>query len=67
MGLVFGWVLPLLIVGISLAAGYEGYGTETGCWLSTNNGLTWAFIGPALGFITVCFLNLFRLLYFVKK
>uniref|UniRef100_H2YXE8 G-protein coupled receptors family 2 profile 2 domain-containing protein n=1 Tax=Ciona savignyi TaxID=51511 RepID=H2YXE8_CIOSA len=49
----FGWLLPVVIVGISMAAGFDGYGVDKGCWLSVNNGLTWAFIGPALGFILI--------------
>jgi len=48
---VFGWLLPLVVVGVSVAAELNGYGSDRGCWLSVNNGLIWAFIGPALGFI----------------
>ncbi|KXJ28919.1 Adhesion G-protein coupled receptor D1 [Exaiptasia diaphana] len=49
---LFGWGFPLLVVGISLCAtqteGYGYHGLQTACWLSVDNGLIWAFIGPAV-------------------
>ncbi|XP_078489478.1 adhesion G protein-coupled receptor E1-like isoform X1 [Ciona intestinalis] len=59
----FGWILPIVIVGVSLGVGFDGYGVDKGCWLSVKNGLTWAFIGPALGFIT---LNIIMLAMIVR-
>nr|XP_026691686.1 adhesion G protein-coupled receptor L3-like isoform X2 [Ciona intestinalis] len=59
----FGWLLPIVIVGVSLGVGFDGYGVDKGCWLSVKNGLTWAFIGPALGFIT---LNIIMLAMIVR-
>lgn len=43
------WGLPAVVVGISMGVTkLEGYGTEYFCWLSLDNGLIWAFVGPAL-------------------
>ncbi|CAB4008983.1 adhesion G- coupled receptor D1-like, partial [Paramuricea clavata] len=43
-----GWGIPLLIVAVSFGATQgEGYGTESSCWLSVENKLIWAFVGPA--------------------
>ncbi|VDI70258.1 Hypothetical predicted protein, partial [Mytilus galloprovincialis] len=49
------WVAPAVIVGISMGATQlEGYGdTSDVCWLSVDNGLIWAFIGPALVIVLV--------------
>lgn len=43
---IFGYGFPLLIVGISAAINFEGYGTDKHCWLSTENYFVWAFNGP---------------------
>ena len=46
--------IPLLIVVVSLAATQgDGYGTESSCWLSIENKLIWAFVGPAFLVILV--------------
>ncbi|XP_028402439.1 uncharacterized protein LOC114525371 isoform X2 [Dendronephthya gigantea] len=43
-----GWGIPLLIVVVSLGATQgEGYGSDSSCWLSIDNNLIWAFVGPA--------------------
>ncbi|XP_076077326.1 uncharacterized protein LOC143047887 [Mytilus galloprovincialis] len=49
------WIIPAVIVGISMGATQlEGYGdTSDICWLSVDNGLIWAFIGPALVIVLV--------------
>ena len=40
--------IPLLIVVVSLGATQgEGYGTESSCWLSVEDKVIWAFVGPA--------------------
>lgn len=42
-----GWGIPVLIVAISTAVTkLEGYGDGKYCWLSTSNGLIWAFFAP---------------------
>nr|XP_047130951.1 adhesion G-protein coupled receptor G2 [Hydra vulgaris] len=43
-----GWGTPIIIVSISAAIRSDGYGTEEHCWISINNGLIWAFVGPVL-------------------
>ncbi|XP_041351593.1 uncharacterized protein LOC121370438 [Gigantopelta aegis] len=52
--MLMSWGIPAVIVGISLGATQlEGYGNETFCWLSLDNGLLWAFVGPALTVILI--------------
>ena len=54
--------IPLLIVVVSLGATQgEGYGTESSCWLSVENKVIWAFVGPAF---LVIFVGGFILLQF---
>ncbi|XP_070539442.1 adhesion G protein-coupled receptor L4-like isoform X2 [Ptychodera flava] len=50
---LLGWGLPIVIVGITFAIRHDGYGRKGSgnCWLSTDNGLSWAFIGPILAII----------------
>ncbi|XP_060580288.1 adhesion G protein-coupled receptor E4-like [Ruditapes philippinarum] len=67
---LFGWGLPLIIVVISLAARFPDYGSgpQYSCWLSIDDGLIWAFLGPMLvivvlnigvmGLVIKCFLTL---------
>ncbi|CAB4010984.1 Brain-specific angiogenesis inhibitor 3, partial [Paramuricea clavata] len=59
-----GWGIPLLIVVVSLGATQgEGYGTESSCWLSVENNLIWAFVGPAFLVIlinTIVFIMILR-------
>ncbi|XP_070558813.1 adhesion G protein-coupled receptor B3-like isoform X2 [Ptychodera flava] len=53
---VIGWGIPLFIVCISVAIRYDGYGTESFCWLSIEDGLIWAFVGPVLTIIVINFI-----------
>lgn len=59
--------LPVVIVGIAMGATkLEGYGTHGSCWLSRDNGLFWAFAGPAVLIIAlnyVIIVVLFRTMY----
>ncbi|XP_070551393.1 adhesion G protein-coupled receptor L4-like [Ptychodera flava] len=48
-----GYLLPLFIVGVSMATGLENYGTSKFCWLSNDDGHIFAFIGPAVFVILV--------------
>ncbi|KAL5015993.1 hypothetical protein ScPMuIL_005582 [Solemya velum] len=50
---LFGYGLPALIVGIAAAVDHTGYGTETHCWLRTDNYFIWSFVGPVAAIITV--------------
>ncbi|XP_077864230.1 adhesion G-protein coupled receptor D1-like [Saccoglossus kowalevskii] len=44
---LFGWGIPFLVVGVTAGAFYQSYGNNDACWLDTENGLIWAFAGPA--------------------
>ncbi|XP_052810253.1 uncharacterized protein LOC128238399 isoform X3 [Mya arenaria] len=51
------WGIPAVIVGISMGVTeLEGYGNEEFCWLSTEDGVLWAFVGPALLVIVINFI-----------
>lgn len=53
------WLIPAVIVGISLGATQlKGYGNEQFCWLSVEGGLIWGFVGPAFAIILVNFVLL---------
>ncbi|WAR27945.1 AGRD1-like protein, partial [Mya arenaria] len=47
---LLGWGLPLIIVIISFAARFPDYGNgpQYSCWLSIDDGVIWAFLGPML-------------------
>ncbi|KAL5009618.1 hypothetical protein ScPMuIL_011923 [Solemya velum] len=48
------WGIPAIIVGISLGVTQlTGYGNQKFCWLSVNDALIFAFIGPALVVILI--------------
>jgi adhesion G protein-coupled receptor L1 len=44
---IFGYILPLIIVGISGLIDAKSYGTPQHCWLRTDNYFHLSFIGPA--------------------
>ncbi|WAR06917.1 AGRL3-like protein [Mya arenaria] len=58
------WVIPAVIVGISLGATQtQGYGNTNFCWLSLSRGVIWAFVAPALLIISlniICLVLVFR-------
>ncbi|XP_071130262.1 adhesion G-protein coupled receptor D1-like [Mytilus edulis] len=60
-----GWGIPVLIVAVSMAiTKLEGYGDGKYCWLSTSNGLIWAFFVPcAVAVVT----NFVIFVFVVKK
>ncbi|XP_077981437.1 adhesion G protein-coupled receptor L2-like [Glandiceps talaboti] len=49
----YGYGLPAIVVGVSAGIFYQGYGTSEYCWLTTEKGLIWAFVGPACAVILV--------------
>ncbi|KAJ8040328.1 Adhesion G protein-coupled receptor L2 [Holothuria leucospilota] len=49
----FGYGLPAIVVGVSAAVNFEGYGTDTHCWLSTDDNFIWAFVAPVCLIIVV--------------
>ncbi|XP_066516707.1 adhesion G protein-coupled receptor E1-like isoform X2 [Hoplias malabaricus] len=44
-----GYIIPLVVVGVSAGIFPDGYGSDQ-CWLKTNAGFFWSFLGP------VCFI-----------
>ncbi|XP_036898616.1 adhesion G protein-coupled receptor E1 [Sturnira hondurensis] len=49
----FGYGLPGLVVVISASVQPQGYGTHTRCWLSTETGFIWSFLGPVCTIILI--------------
>ncbi|XP_038840315.1 adhesion G protein-coupled receptor L1-like, partial [Salvelinus namaycush] len=41
-----GYFLPGVVVAVSAAIDYRGYGTRTVCWLQMDNYFIWSFLGP---------------------
>ncbi|KAL1005095.1 hypothetical protein UPYG_G00054440 [Umbra pygmaea] len=41
-----GYFLPGVVVAVSAAIDYRGYGTQTACWLRMDNYFIWSFLGP---------------------
>ncbi|KAK7501402.1 hypothetical protein BaRGS_00007206 [Batillaria attramentaria] len=50
---LFGYGVPAVIVAISAGIYSQGYGTDVHCWLSTERGFIWSFVGPALAVMAV--------------
>ncbi|XP_015925665.2 adhesion G protein-coupled receptor L1 isoform X1 [Parasteatoda tepidariorum] len=49
----FAYGMPLIIVGISFGIKTDFYGGDTYCWLSSEDGLMWSFVGPACAVILI--------------
>ncbi|XP_010965087.1 adhesion G protein-coupled receptor E1 isoform X1 [Camelus ferus] len=49
----FGYGLPGLVVAVSASMHPRGYGTYNRCWLNTDRGFTWSFLGPVCTIIVV--------------
>ncbi|XP_050416107.2 adhesion G-protein coupled receptor D1 [Patella vulgata] len=56
------YVIPAVIVAISLIKSHRNYGYAKYCWLAPSEGLMFAFVGPALFVIIVNLLVLIRVL-----
>ncbi|XP_038051251.1 adhesion G protein-coupled receptor E3-like isoform X2 [Patiria miniata] len=48
-----GWVFPLVIVGVTMAASFDSYDTTDRCWLTVRDGGIWAFVGPAAAVVLI--------------
>uniref|UniRef100_A0A8B9ZYI7 G-protein coupled receptors family 2 profile 2 domain-containing protein n=1 Tax=Anas zonorhyncha TaxID=75864 RepID=A0A8B9ZYI7_9AVES len=48
-----GYGLPAIVVAASAATRPDGYGTEKHCWLNTEGGFIWSFVGPVCVIILV--------------
>lgn len=49
----FGYGLPVLVVIISASVQPRGYGMHNRCWLNTETGFIWSFLGPVCMIITI--------------
>nr|XP_023396442.1 adhesion G protein-coupled receptor E1 isoform X1 [Loxodonta africana] len=49
----FGYGLPALVVVISASAQPQGYGMHNRCWLNTETGFIWSFLGPVCTVILI--------------
>ncbi|XP_022093474.1 adhesion G protein-coupled receptor L2-like isoform X3 [Acanthaster planci] len=58
-----GWVFPLVIVGVTMAASFGSYDTTERCWLTVQNGGIWAFVAPAA---TVVLINILVLVQVIR-
>ncbi|XP_030634733.1 adhesion G protein-coupled receptor E3-like [Chanos chanos] len=56
--LVIGYVVPTLVVGVSVAVQRDGYDSET-CWIKLGTSFVWSFLGP------VCFILAVNLILFI--
>ncbi|KAG7491248.1 hypothetical protein MATL_G00001060 [Megalops atlanticus] len=56
--LLIGYGVPCLVVGVSAGLVPEGYGSDQ-CWLKTDEGFIWSFLGP------VCFILAVNVILFI--
>ncbi|KAL7845282.1 hypothetical protein AOLI_G00234740 [Acnodon oligacanthus] len=56
--IVIGYVIPLIVMGVSVGLFPDGYGSEQ-CWIKTDRDFVWSFLGP------VCFIIIFNLIFFI--
>ncbi|KAK6300951.1 hypothetical protein J4Q44_G00290490 [Coregonus suidteri] len=59
-----GYFLPGVVVSVSAAIDYRGYGTQNVCWLRMDNYFIWSFLGPVS---VVILLNLVVLVMTLHK
>ncbi|XP_036611448.1 LOW QUALITY PROTEIN: adhesion G protein-coupled receptor E1-like [Trichosurus vulpecula] len=63
----FGYGLPGLIVGVSAGSQWEGYGMHNRCWLNTDTGFIWSFLGPVCTIIMINSILLMWTLWILRK
>ncbi|XP_066518206.1 adhesion G protein-coupled receptor E3-like [Hoplias malabaricus] len=66
---VIGYIIPLVVVGVSAGLFPEGYGSEN-CWLKADEGFIWSFLGPVcfiLGSNMILFIAICLLMYSALK
>ncbi|XP_077576026.1 adhesion G protein-coupled receptor L1b isoform X2 [Stigmatopora nigra] len=59
-----GYSVPGLVVAVSAAIDFRGYGSKTLCWLRTDNYFIWSFLGPVA---VIIILNLVILVMTLHK
>ncbi|XP_049644254.1 adhesion G protein-coupled receptor E1 [Suncus etruscus] len=62
-----GYGLPGLVVLLSASIHSRGYGMYNRCWLNTETGFIWSFLGPVCVIITVNFILLIGTLWILKQ
>ncbi|XP_070543959.1 adhesion G-protein coupled receptor D1-like isoform X2 [Ptychodera flava] len=50
---MLGWGVPVIIVAITASIRYEHYGDDIICWLSSSDGVIYAFVGPVICIIVI--------------
>ncbi|XP_014651417.1 PREDICTED: adhesion G protein-coupled receptor E1 [Ceratotherium simum simum] len=50
---VFGYGLPAVVVAVSAGVKPQGYGMYNRCWLNTETGFIWSFLGPVCTIIVI--------------
>ncbi|XP_045848297.1 adhesion G protein-coupled receptor E1 isoform X2 [Meles meles] len=49
----FGYGLPVVVVAVSASVQPQGYGMHNRCWLNTDRGFIWSFLGPVCAIIMI--------------
>ncbi|XP_060710958.1 adhesion G protein-coupled receptor E1-like [Hemiscyllium ocellatum] len=62
-----GYGVPAAIVVISAAVYHDGYGSPRHCWISTNRGFIWSFLGPVCLIIVINMALYFTILLILKR
>ncbi|XP_071479259.1 uncharacterized protein [Diadema antillarum] len=47
------WGIPLMVVGVSFARTYNGYGVTEKCWITFEDNALWVFFGTSLGMMLI--------------
>ncbi|XP_072420382.1 adhesion G protein-coupled receptor E3-like [Chiloscyllium punctatum] len=64
---LLGYGVPAAIVVISAAVYHDGYGSPRHCWVSTNRGFIWSFLGPVCLIIGINMALYFTILLILKR
>ncbi|XP_043550697.1 adhesion G protein-coupled receptor E1-like isoform X3 [Chiloscyllium plagiosum] len=64
---LLGYGVPAAIVVISAAVYHDGYGSPRHCWVSTNRGFIWSFLGPVCLIIGINTALYFTILLILKR
>ncbi|XP_033615732.1 adhesion G protein-coupled receptor E4 isoform X2 [Fukomys damarensis] len=62
-----GYGTPAVIVSVCAVVGHKNYGTSTHCWLTTDKGFIWSFMGPVAVIITINLGFYFRILWILRS
>ncbi|XP_072420267.1 adhesion G protein-coupled receptor E3-like isoform X2 [Chiloscyllium punctatum] len=62
-----GYVLPAVVLGISVAINRNGFGTSQYCWLQLEKGFIWSFLGPVCFIVIVNTILLISILLILQK